>query len=389
MKMFRLVLAIFLFAAATPAIAQGKWNISMITGMTPGTWLAYGDPWDNLNVRGSRNFCNRKFANIMRAWTSGTLDDQGNLWIVAAGGHADGCDQSTYKYNIDDGRPEIAIDHIPHTHKKQGTDWTTRNEAGELLQPRSGHNYNGTIFIEDRIYYSGRVGFPTGQQAHADNWTIDTENPTYVRVADDVSGEANLMAYLSDVSSPGDTGFPGTVVSVRGWSFCERNLTTGKNFNCSNGKWWFDLVSGQIYGRGNTVWAHGGAKRKGRGFLKIQRIGGGWTEVAFARTRQHASGPVQVPPEWKGGKAGACIVPTQKGDIPLFMGDGADLLAWLPNGEFKVLSAPDGPGAQRGRRIYGKWGWSERLQVCIGADRTSAGLWIYKPDVAVLVAASN
>ena len=63
---------------------------AMIAAMAPGSWLAYGAPWDE--AAPAQIPCNKRFRSILSSWNGWARDGLRYVYVAASGGHGDGCD---------------------------------------------------------------------------------------------------------------------------------------------------------------------------------------------------------------------------------------------------------------------------------------------------------
>jgi hypothetical protein len=388
-------------------------EIAEIAAMPAGSWLPYGRPWRDLDL-GRDDNCGRRLGAILGAW-NGVLWDGRYVWNWAGGGHGDGCFNGIVRYDLEAGRAEVIVPHLPlnvplmrvfryeadgvtpadgwfepyasDTPAPVGLDstkrqrfaagvWIERDDFrstrhGNYLRPRASHIYNNMVRIGDWIYLPTGGIFGSGKS----DWQVWRFN---------VSDPANTIERLPDRWDPAGRGGRGDGIGgiavnwierpgqpalmVSGSTYCEPDMVAGE-YNCTSGPGF----SGTL----NAVWDQ---SRGGFWALDTQR-----ELLAFVQpdgSGNWASRTIVKDPVLKNnliGYAGICIVPTDSGTNPVILGKDARLLRW--DGEaLSVVAGQTGQPVTTAGSILNKWRWNETLGVCLGIWDWDEGLWAWRPD---------
>ncbi len=326
--------------------------------MPPGSWLAYGAPWDE--AAPAVDPCNRPFRKILSAWNGWARDGLRYIYVAASGGHSDGCDNGVYRYDIQTGHAELIT---PHVELNAGdSTWMpyVADENGIQILPRSSHTGSGQFLDGDWLY---QVIGSVWRIGHTDRqvWRYHVVEKRWERLPNRIDEFDQVIGR----GTPIMVKTPDGPVLV-GHNICNVDLAAGR-YDCQN-------ILGA--GEGSTVaWdpVRNGIWHLDPGvgvFRFLRRSGGIW------RVDDSLSGV--IPDDIGVGLvkyAGICVVPDQG---ILMWSKSADLYLWDGNA-WSVVRAPDGPPSVETRLVINKWSWDDEAQVCVGGSRTDEGLWVYKP----------
>ncbi|GAB4394846.1 MAG: hypothetical protein Tsb0032_23770 [Kiloniellaceae bacterium] len=404
-----------LLAGPGAAGAAEPLRISQIEAMPAGSWLQYGRPWREVDP-GRDDNCGADFGAVLGAW-NGVLWDGRYIWSWAAGGHGDGCFNGILRYDLQAGKPEMVVPHLPlnvplcwafdsrngqqdcwNEPYVSATPWPAgmdlekaarlndgpalpaerfREEAavfGDFLRPRSSHMYNNIVRIGDHVYLL------TGQTYGAAKldgqvWRFAVNDPanTIERLPDRWDPDARggrgdfIGRYNVDWVQP--AGRPALMFS--GALVCTPDLVAGKypcirlegaSFSASATLAWDETRGG--------VWALDANRNN---LLFLRETESGWAvDAALSVSDEEAINKDNV------GAGGLCVVPTPQGGNPVIWGRDSELLRW-DGKQLRRLAAPGAPAPAR-RRVYNKWAWNADLGVCLGTWSVDEGIWAYKPD---------
>ncbi|MGF1630397.1 MAG: hypothetical protein ACFCUT_13065 [Kiloniellaceae bacterium] len=398
-------------SAARPS--SGSLDIAEIASMPAGTWLHYGRPWRDIDPGRDAN-CGVDFGSVLGAW-NGVVWDGRYVWSWAAGGHGDGCFNGIVRYDLQAGKPEMVVPHLPLNVPlcrpfvkasgesdcywepyasdepfPGGMDERVAEWQHAFLRPRSSHTYNNTIMIDDWIY------LPTGHiygssKPDSQVWRFHTKAAdiaaTIERLPDrfdpnagpdrDRDGQPDgdqIGSYAVNwVQRPGKPPlmFSGSIVCQPDLLAGQYNCTShdGISFSTSTTMAWDEKRQG--------IWAVD-ANRNRLTFIRENR--GKWVvDGKLSVTDEAAINKDTI------GPGGLCLVPTPEGANPVIWGRSGSLFRW-DGQRLHIIDLPGGPGQAR-RSIYNKWTWNEDLEVCLGTWTVDEGFWAYKPDFAAGAAA--
>ena len=336
-----------------------------IAAMALGSWLEYGAPWDEVAPKAfscGLGAIGTQFRMILDAWNGWAPDGLRYRYVAASGGHADGCNNGIYRYNILTAEAELVLAHVEPNAGLETKQPFVADENGVQIVPRSSHTAYGQYIEGDLLYLvTGSVwdnGNPDGQV-----WRYHLTEKRWQRLPDRRDDFGRLIGTLQPLML--DT--PDGTLLMGNWQLCDADLLAG-TYDCQTDIW-FRINSG-------IAWDHALG-----GFWHVESTAG---VVQFFRKvdgtweRDEAlSGVIsdEVAPNI-GSNPGICVVPD--GGI-LVWSKSSELYLW-DGADWSVISAPGGPPAAR-RAVVNKWSWDDEAQVCIGGGTTSEGLWIYKPDL--------
>ncbi len=379
-----------------------------IEAMPAGSWLLYGRPWSDIDP-GRESNCGRNFGSVLGAW-NGILWDGRYAWSWAAGGHGDGCFNGIIRYDLQTGKPEMIVPHLPlnvpvcrpfvKASGKEDCYWEpyasdrpypgSMKERipswdGEFLRPRSSHLYNNMVKIGDWVYLlTGQIfGSSKGDsQVWRFNASAEDIASTIERLANrfkpdsgpDRDGDGRPDGELIGSYAVNWVKRPGKpVLMFSGSTVCLPDLVAGQ-YNCNRQKELSFSTSTTIAWdeKRQGIWGLDPGRNR---LTFMSESQGQWVidkALSVTDTTRISKG--------KYGSGGLCIVPTETGSNPVFWGQSAGLLRW-DGQEIQEINTSDGPSKAR-RRVFNKWIWHEDLRVCLGTWSIDEGFWVYKPDFA-------
>jgi hypothetical protein len=394
-------------------------NLQLILDMPAGSWLAYGDPWSDLETSGAiqrvRDNCGRTVASLSGAW-NGVVWDGRYLWMFAPGGHGDACFNGVIRYDLEAAQPELVVPHLAlnmpvmFTHSDGAGGWNMpyasatpwpacvgqgdnceglseaerllngpnypgadyrAHEAlgsethGAFLRPRSSHTRQNTVKIGDYIYLFTAHTYEDIKEANQ-VWRFNVNDPanTIERMPDRVVNGAVIGGpNLNFVQPPG----MGTLMLYEA-KVCEVDPAAG-TYNCTNFPTHLSVNAVAMWDdeRGG-IWVYDPNKEA---LSFVYNDAGTWVKDAALSVTDATM--------FDGtGIAGICIVPTSAGTNPVLWGAGSRLIRWDGTALSEVAGQTDQPGGHN--HMQNKWAWNADLGVCLGTWNWTEGVWAWRPD---------
>lgn len=327
-----------------------------IVAMVPGTWLAYGAPWED--VAPAERLCNNSFGAVLGAWNGWARDGLRYIYVAASGGHADGCDNGVYRYDIQAGKAELVVPHVELNAGLETTRPFVADADGVQILPRSSHTGNGQYYEEPWLYLvTGSVYKDGGADGQV--WRYHVIEKRWERLPDRRSADGSILGKM-----PIMVKTPNGPVLMGAWMICDVDLVAGQ-YDCQN-KFYFSSISGVAYDpERQGIWY---INSKFQSVRFLRRIDGIW--------QQDDSLSGVFPDDINiDGNPGVCVVP---GQGILIWSSSADLHHW-DGVDWSIINTPGGPLVTEKRKVENKWSWNDEAQVCIGGWTTNEGLWVYKP----------
>jgi hypothetical protein len=404
-------------------------NLQDILNMPAGSWLAYGDPWSDLETSGElqqvRDNCNILLSKIVTGW-QGLAFDGRYFWNLAGPGHGDGCFNGIVRYDLETAQPEVALPHLPLNMpicwgpwlKANGTQdcyyepyatttpapicattsdpncggiplqdrldaglsvWPTADAIlaetegqetfGAFLRPRSSHDYNNTIFLDGYVYLMTGQTYG-GIRADGQVWRFAVTDPagTLERLPNrwNTAAEEPYGGYNANLVST-----PGGVFMFSGGTVCEADMVAG-TYDCAGHPINVSNTASMAWDEGRQgIWAVD--SQFSRIVFYRQDAGGSWAaDPTLGITDASLSGT-------NVGRAGICLVPTDTGANPVIWGTSATLLRWDGTALTTVTGQVDQP-ATASSTVLNKWRWNADLGVCLGLTNWDRGVDAWRPD---------
>jgi len=357
--------------------------VSLINGMTAGTWASVANTLNAALYNGSFVGSLGSKAATTYAWSGGCYDSDHKQFVVWGGGHQDGYSNGVYGFSL----PTLTWSMLRTPSNPtgwNGTDFTFPSD-GLLI---SSHNYDSVAYAPGFGMYTNG-GINQSGNITTNFWVFNTASNTWVQK----TGNAVLGQYtgISVVDSSGNLYYSGStnatgalskyVPSTDTWSAIGSN---GVNTAGQNSTMAYDGTSG-------VAVAVGAANNYGAKFIKLVNLStGAVTDVTSGCTGDttplniSAPGMVYDPNIGKYVLWGGATASTGTANVWIYDATANTMTLHAPNGANTVTptSPVKNPGIGQTDGTYGRW-----QLVAYGGVRGYVlqndildNIYIYKPD---------
>ncbi len=124
---------------------------AVIAAMPTDSWIEYGRPWDD--VAPTERVCGKPHHKTMTPWVGWARDGLNDIYLPANGGHADGCDNGVYGYDIQTGTPYVLKAHTEFNADLEGPfPFVAAADGTTIIVPHSTHSAFGHYIENGWIY---------------------------------------------------------------------------------------------------------------------------------------------------------------------------------------------------------------------------------------------